>query len=74
MGKCLCAALRVKAASFFEPYQFGVACPHGAERIIHGLRACVEEHWLEENFGVLKVDMKNAFKCFQPGFPPSSSL
>ena len=47
MGKCLCAALRVKAASFFEPYQFGVACPRGAERIIHGLRACVEEHWLE---------------------------
>ena len=61
MGKCLCAALRVKAASFFEPYQFGVACPRGAERIIHGLRACVEEHWLEEDFGVLKVDMKNAF-------------
>ncbi|KAL5467311.1 hypothetical protein EMCRGX_G031522 [Ephydatia muelleri] len=48
----------VKAASFFEPYQFGVACPRGAERIIHGLRACVEEHWLEEDFGVLKVDMK----------------
>ena len=61
VGKCLCAALRVKAASFFEPYQFGVACPRGAERIIHGLRACVEEHWLEEDFGVLKVDMKNAF-------------
>eukprot|EP00731_Ephydatia_muelleri_P032417 Em0023g924a len=61
VGKCLCAALRVKAASFFESYQFGVACPRGAERIIHGLRACVEEHWLEEDFGVLKVDMKNAF-------------
>eukprot|EP00731_Ephydatia_muelleri_P035190 Em0103g2a len=54
-------SLEVKAASFFEPYQFGVACPRGAERIIHGLRACVEEHWLEEDFGVLKVDMKNAF-------------
>ena len=61
VGKCLGAALRVKAASFFEPYQFGVACPRGDERIIHGLRACVEEHWLEEDFGVLKVDMKNAF-------------
>ncbi|KAL5516561.1 hypothetical protein EMCRGX_G001929 [Ephydatia muelleri] len=35
--------------------------PRGAERIIHDLRACVEEHWLEEDFGVLKVDMKNAF-------------
>eukprot|EP00731_Ephydatia_muelleri_P001739 Em0001g1739a len=54
-------SLEVKAASFFEPYQFGVACPRGAERIIHDLRACVEEHWLEEDFVVLKVDMKNAF-------------
>ena len=32
----------------------------GAEKIVHGLRACVEKHWLEENFVVLKVDMKNA--------------
>ena len=29
----------------------------GAE-VPHGLRACIEEHWMEENF---TVDMKNAF-------------
>ena len=60
-SKCLCAAVRAKAASFFEPYQFGVACPSGAEKIAHGLRACIEEHWADDDFGVLKVDMKNAF-------------
>ena len=60
-GKCLCVALKEKAASFFEPHQYGVACPHGAEQINHGLRACMEEHWLDQDFGVMKVDMKNAF-------------
>ena len=33
----------------------------GAENIAHGLRACIEEHWMKENITVLKVDMKNAF-------------
>ena len=60
-GKCLCAALRSKMASFFEPYQFGVAFPCGAERIAHGMRTCIDQHWSENDFGVLKVDMKNAF-------------
>ncbi|KAL5514970.1 hypothetical protein EMCRGX_G000068 [Ephydatia muelleri] len=55
-GKCLCAALRSKMASFFEPYQFGVAFPCGAEKIAHGLRTCIEQHWSENDFGVLKVD------------------
>ena len=60
-GKCLCALVRAKASEFFQPYQFGVACPMGAEKVAHGLRASMEEHWSEENFTVLKVDMRNAF-------------
>eukprot|EP00731_Ephydatia_muelleri_P021902 Em0014g493a len=60
-GKCLCVALKEKAASFFEPSQFGVACPNGAEKVIHGLRACIDKHWFDDDFGVLKIDMKNAF-------------
>ena len=39
----------------------GVACSFGAEKIAHGLRACIENHWLDDDFVVLKVDMKNAF-------------
>ena len=60
-GKCLCVALKEKAASFFEPSQFGVACPNGAEKVIHGLRACIDKHWFDDDIGVLKIDMKNAF-------------
>ena len=57
----LCVALKEKAASFFEPSQFGVTCPNGAEKVIHGLRACMDKHWFDDDFGVLKIDMKNAF-------------
>ena len=60
-GKCLCAAVKCKAAEFFHPHQFGVACPFGTEKIAHGLRRCVEEHWYDTEFVVLKVDLKNAF-------------
>ena len=40
----------------------------GAEKVAHGLRASMEEHWSEENFTVLKVDMKN------DGVPSGSPL
>ena len=38
-GKCLCALVKLKASDFFEPLQFGVACPLGSEKIIHGIRS-----------------------------------
>ena len=60
-SKCLCAVVKGKAAEFFKPHQFGVACSNGAEKIAHGLRACVNKYWLDDDFVVLKVDMKNAF-------------
>ena len=31
-GKCLCAVQKSKASEFFAPFQFGVACPVGAEK------------------------------------------
>ena len=37
-GKCLCSLVKDKASSFFEPLQLGVACPHGTEKVVHGLR------------------------------------
>ena len=46
---------------FEAKWQFGVAFPCGAEKIAHGLRTCIEQHWSENDFGVLKVDMTNAF-------------
>ena len=60
-GKCLCAVIKDKASELFHPLQFGVACTAGSEKIIHGLRKCIEDHWDDEDFVVLKVDMRNAF-------------
>eukprot|EP00731_Ephydatia_muelleri_P011645 Em0006g539a len=63
-GKCLCAAVKCKAAEFFQPHQFGVACPFGTEKIAHGLRGCIEEHWSDPEFAVLKLfdeDVRRSF-------------
>ena len=61
-GKCICASLKEKISSFFQPLQFGVACRAGAEKIVHSLRNCIEEHWMqEEDFVVFEVDMTHAF-------------
>ena len=56
-GKCACALLIDKAAEFFQPSQLGVACRSGAEKIAHGVRRCIEEHWMDEDFFFFKVDM-----------------
>ena len=63
VGKCMCALLKVKAADFFQPLQFGVVCHAGAEKVTHGLRICIEEHWSDDDFVAFKVDMKNAFNA-----------
>ena len=60
-GKCLCSMTKAKAHDFLAPFQLGVACQGGAEKIIHGLRSCVDEHWHEVDFAVLKIDLHNAF-------------
>eukprot|EP00731_Ephydatia_muelleri_P002290 Em0001g2290a len=60
-GKCLCSMTKAKAHDFLAPFQLGVACQGGAEKIIHGLRSCVDKHWHEVDFAVLKIDLHNAF-------------
>eukprot|EP00731_Ephydatia_muelleri_P017587 Em0010g685a len=60
-GKCLCSLIKYKASEFFQPLQFGVACASGSEKVVHGLRACMDKHWEDDDFAVVKVDMRNAF-------------
>ena len=60
-GKCLCVVIKDKESEFFHPLLFGAACTAESEKIIHGLRKCIEDHWDDEDFVVLKVDMRNAF-------------
>ena len=40
-GKCLCTVIKHRVIDFFEPIQFGVACPMGSEKVVHGIRACM---------------------------------
>ncbi|KAL5481676.1 hypothetical protein EMCRGX_G021889 [Ephydatia muelleri] len=54
-----------KARDLFQPLQVGVACRSGSERIIHGLRKCIDDHWDDDDFVVFKVDMRNAFNRYQ---------
>ena len=42
-GKCLCDLVKEKASDFFQPLQLGVACASGTEKIVHGIRRCVED-------------------------------
>ena len=37
-GNCLCILSKDKTAEFFGPFQLGVACPAGVEKIVHGVR------------------------------------
>ena len=60
-GKCLCIISRAKASEFFDPFQLGVAYPAGAEKLVHGFRRCISEHWGDREFVACKVDLKNAF-------------
>ena len=57
----MCALVKDKAAEFFQPRQLGVACHAGAEMVVHALRGCIKEHWMDEDIVVLKVDMRNTF-------------
>ena len=41
-GKCLCIITKPKASDFFTPFQYGVACPAGAEKVIHGVRSSIQ--------------------------------
>ena len=49
-----------KAHDFLAPLQLGVACPAGAEKIIQGLRPCVDGHKHDVDFAVLNIDLHNA--------------
>ena len=55
--------LLVKATSsdFFGPLQVGVACQLGSEKVMHGIRNCVDQHRRNKNSAVIQLDLKNAF-------------
>ena len=60
-----------KGCFLLELFRFGVACPNDAEKVIHGLRACMHQHWFDDDFGVLKID-NLSFLNVQSTFPSST--
>ena len=50
-----------KGIRFLSTSSTGSGCASGTEKIVHGLRRCVEDHWLDNDFAVIKIDMTNAF-------------
>ena len=54
---------QIKTSELFEPLQFGIACRDvcGSEKVIHGIKSCVEKHWDKEGFALLKIDFRNVF-------------
>ena len=64
LGSVYVQITKEKASEYFAPLQMGVVCPSGAEKIIHGLRHCVDDHWMDEDSAIMKIDMRNAFKWY----------
>ena len=52
--------LRTKLLNSFPLSSLGWHALPGAEKIIHGPRNCVDYHWLDGDFAVMKIDLRNA--------------
>ena len=52
---------RFKAPEFLGPFQLGVACRAGAEKLVHGLCWCISDHWEDDDCVACKVDLRNVF-------------
>ena len=53
--------VREKSAAYLSPLQLGVACPAGAETIVHGLNSLARIRGDDHTIALLKIDFQNAF-------------
>ena len=56
--ECVCHLIKDKAAEFSNLEW--PAHEMLKKKILHSLRCCFDDHWADNNFVVLKVDMTNA--------------
>ena len=61
IAKILCARAKEKAAKVFAPFQFGVACKNGTERVAHRARKFWEACGNDPDACIVKWDFRNAF-------------
>ena len=74
VSKCLCQIVKMKASEFFSPHQLGAACQYGVEKVVRVLCCCIEEHGNEDDFVVMKIDLKNSFNLVSRLSSPMGSL
>ena len=60
-SKCVCQLNQSRFQTTLGKLQVGVACPAGAESVVHATRICVDTHFDSQEFVLLKVDFANAF-------------
>ena len=52
---------KVQGLRIFSASSVWSSCASGTEKVVHSLRACMDKHWEDDDFAVVKVDMRNAF-------------
>ena len=62
-SKCVCQLNQARFRTTLGKLQVGVACPAGAESVVHLTRDIVDRHWSNSDFVLLKVDFANAFNA-----------
>lgn len=62
-SKCVCQINQSRFRAALGKHQVGVACPAGAESVIHLTREVMDRKWSDPDFVLLKVDFANAFNA-----------
>ena len=61
VSSLLMSRIATKARDMLDPAQIGVAVPGGCEAAIHSVREIAHRYRNDNRFGLLQVDLKNAF-------------
>ena len=66
VAKCFCHGGKDEISKSFAGQNYGVGCPGGVEVIAHSLRDTLRRH-KDSDWGLLKIDFKNAFNLLERG-------
>ena len=61
VSSLLLARCTERVREILVPTQLGVAVPMGVEAIVHAVRHVTEKHKTDNQYGLLQIDLKNAF-------------
>ena len=61
ISSCAMNHISKTAANWFHPLQFGIATINGTEAVVHAVRKVTQHHGSNSEYGLLSVDLTNAF-------------